>query len=116
MTYQVLLHDQVRERLDNLDEEDSSRLYDALEGLREEPTISRPRVDIERLFNVADAQAYRLRSGSWRCVYYVEDTEVFVVRLVHRSKGYSWIHRVLREEFRNRRRIARSGPAAEGSR
>ena len=63
----------------------------SLKELENDPFQPRPKADIKKLHKMSKHQFYRLRVGSYRAVYAVENTDVKVTRIISRGKGYEWL-------------------------
>lgn len=89
MSYRVLIHGDVVEGLSHLDPVRRKRILGAIRQLRENPSISRPGIDIRKLKTPkGHARLYRLRVGEHRVIFAIEGATVLVTELVHRSQAY----------------------------
>lgn len=88
MTFEVLLHRDVRKYLTALDRDEERRCYDALKRcLKDDPRTRRSGCDVKVLHG-RGRRAYRLRVGDHRVVYVVAGDEVRVVEAFRRGRGY----------------------------
>ncbi|MCA1818853.1 MAG: type II toxin-antitoxin system RelE/ParE family toxin [Halobacteriales archaeon] len=71
------------------------RLKAALEQVREDPVGLKGLLDVRRLQTSGlQSSLYRLRIGQWRIVYRFRGNDAEVIRVFHRSEGYSWMERL----------------------
>ena len=88
--YEVLLSETVRKQLKDLPIDLQQRIKASLMELKNDPFRSRPKVDIKRLKG-PNRNYFRLRIGDYRVLYVIEETNVMVAKVFHRSQGYDWI-------------------------
>ncbi|MEE9116025.1 MAG: type II toxin-antitoxin system RelE/ParE family toxin [Thermoplasmata archaeon] len=88
--YELLVSQTARKQLRILDERTGERIKKALTEISDDPTHSRPKADISRLKG-PKRDYFRLRVGDYRVVYAIEGSQILVVRIFHRSSGYSWL-------------------------
>ncbi len=89
MKFKVLLHDAVVKALNKLDNATKERIKKSLEVLENNPYINKPGADIKKLAGTKGRrEAYRLRIGDYRAIYFVFDNEIRVTDLIHRSEDY----------------------------
>jgi mRNA interferase RelE/StbE len=69
---------------------EQKRVKKALAELEVDPYRPRPKADIKRLRGPG-RDLYRQRVGDLRIIYAVEGEDVKVVKIVPRSKAYSWL-------------------------
>ena len=81
MSYQVKLRQAVQKQLDKLTEHDYELVAQVVSALEREP---RP----PRVKKLAESGLWRIRAGSYRVVYAIDDKEslVIVVRVVRRTE------------------------------
>jgi mRNA interferase RelE/StbE len=89
--YRVLLSRTATSQLSLLNTKQKKRVKDALANLQDDPFRRRSRSDIKKLVTPDEPPPYRLRIGDYRAIYFVEDNEVKVTEIIHRSKGYRWL-------------------------
>lgn len=80
MPYRVLLAKPVPKQLDSIPKKDYTRIHRAMNELAESP---RPRGYIK-----LDRDLYRIRSGAYRIIYAVMDTDqtILIVKVARRSE------------------------------
>ncbi|MCK5291080.1 MAG: type II toxin-antitoxin system RelE/ParE family toxin [Thermoplasmata archaeon] len=88
--YEVLVSQTARKQLRILEEGTRERVKKGLIEIRDDPTHSRPKAEVNRLKGPR-RDYFRLRVGDYRVVYTIEESEILVVRIFHRSSGYSWL-------------------------
>jgi mRNA interferase RelE/StbE len=88
--YEVLVSQTARKQLRILEEGTRERIKKALTEIGDDPTRSRPKADIGRLKG-PKRDYFRLRVGDYRVVYTIKVSQILVVRVFHRSSGYSWL-------------------------
>ena len=66
------------------------RVKEGLRALSEDPHTRRSGVDI-KLISSRDESVYRLRIGSYRIIYEVDEVEmrIYVTKIIPRGKGYN---------------------------
>ena len=89
--YRVLLSQTAVSQLSLLDSKQKKRIKDALMSLDDDPFRRRSGSDIKKLVTPDEPSLYRLRIGDYRAIYFVDDHEVKVTEIIHRSKGYKWL-------------------------
>lgn len=77
----VLISNRARKYLERLNEPLKSRLFDSLRSLEKEP----PTGDIKPL---TGQDMFRLRVGSYRILYKVQDNMIFVTNIAPRGQAY----------------------------
>ncbi len=87
MNYRVTLSETAVRQLRNLEKADRERIVRGLRALEQDPFRSRPKADI-RILEGTDPRKYRLRVGAYRAVYAVVGSEVKVVEVFARGRGY----------------------------
>ena len=65
----------------------------ALASLVEDPSGKRSGLDVRRLTATPGTNVYRVRVGEWRAAFLLRGRAIEVVRVFHRSEGYSWLER-----------------------
>ncbi len=83
----VLVSRAFQRSFDVLDDDTKARVREGLDALAEDPRSSRSGADIKRLSNT-DPVKHRLRVGSWRIVYRIDEDAVRVLDLFQRGRGY----------------------------
>lgn len=69
------------------------RMREALRLLADDPSGHENGLDVKRLRTPGDPPAFRLRVGAWRAVWLLQPDHLDVLRIFHRSEGYSWLER-----------------------
>ncbi len=87
MTYRVTLSETAVRQLRKLEKADRDRIVRGLKVLEEDPFRPRPKADI-RLLEGTEPKKYRLRIGEYRAVYAVVGSEVRVIEVFARGRGY----------------------------
>lgn len=87
MTYRVTLSETAVRQLRKLEKADRDRIVRGLKVLEEDPFRPRPKADI-RLLEGTEPKKYRLRIGEYRAVYAVVGSEVRVIKVFARGRGY----------------------------
>ncbi|CAN5905095.1 type II toxin-antitoxin system RelE/ParE family toxin [soil metagenome] len=81
MTYCVGFKPRARKDLQALDKREAGRIIEKIEALREDLTG-----DVKKLTNFTPE--YRLRVGSYRVLFALEDNKIIVYRVRHRKDVY----------------------------
>lgn len=69
-----------------------ARLRDALRKLAKDPTGRKAGLDVKELAMPADVpRTFRCAVGGHRIVFLVQPGQVRVLRIFHRSQGYTWL-------------------------
>jgi mRNA interferase RelE/StbE len=89
--FNVLISRTAEKDLNGLDKQTRERIVKTLKELENDPFQPRPKTDIKKLHKMSKHQFYRLRIGSYRVIYAVEDTDVKITRVIPRGKGYEWL-------------------------
>ena len=84
---EIRLHPRVVTFLKKLPEDDRRRAKEALRRLGDDPYTPRPGSDIRQLKGARHV-LHRLRVGSHRFEYFVEEDAVWVDDAFHRGRGY----------------------------
>ncbi len=87
MSFRVTLSETAVRQLRKLPKGERVRIARALRVLEENPFRTRPRADI-RVLEGTEPQKYRLRVGDYRAVYAVVGSEVRIVEVFTRGRGY----------------------------
>ncbi len=87
MSYRVTLSETAVRQLRKLETAERGRIARALRVLQEDAFRPRPKVDI-RVLEGTDPKKYRLRIGDYRAVYAVVGSEVKVLEVFARGRGY----------------------------
>ncbi len=84
--YNVNLSKKILSFLEDLDNSLYNRSLDSLNELKRNPFVKRSGCDIKKLSGREDV--YRLRVGSLRFEYIIDDDTVFVENVFFRNRGY----------------------------
>jgi mRNA interferase RelE/StbE len=87
MTHEVLLSSTAARQLRKLSKKERDRIVKALRELEEDPLTPRPGVDT-RALEGTDPKKHRLRVGPYRIIYAVIRSEVKVIEVFRRGRGY----------------------------
>jgi len=87
MSYRISASETATRQLRRLQKETRDRITRGLRVLEEDPFRHRPRADIQPLEGT-DPRKYRIRIGDYRAVYAVAGTEVKVIEIFVRGRGY----------------------------
>ncbi len=87
MRYRVTLSETAVRQLRKLETAERGRIARALRALEADPFRPRPKADI-RALEGTDPKKYRLRVGDYRAVYAVVGSEVKVLEIFARGRGY----------------------------
>ena len=87
MSYRVTLSETAARQLRTLEKVDRERIVRGLRVLEENPVRPRPKADIRPLEGT-DPKKFRLRVGDYRAVYAVVGSEVKVIEVFARGRGY----------------------------
>lgn len=90
MTYDIRVHPDVLDYLNNLGDKTKKRLKDKIKVLEDRPKLNRSGADIEKIHD-ANPEAYSLRIGNYRVIYSVNNDTVWVTdiglhKIYQRSK------------------------------
>ncbi len=89
MGFEVKLHPEAVKYLKSLEPETQERIKASLRLLGEDPFKKRSGADIKKLKGTKGRKdLYRLRIGSHRAVYAVEEDTVWITEIFHRERGY----------------------------
>ena len=89
--FNILLSKTAAKELINLEKSMQEKIRAALKELENDPVQGRPKADIKKLHKMSKNEFYRLRVGNYRVVYNLENTNVKVIKIFSRSKGYEWL-------------------------
>ncbi len=87
MRYRVTLSETAVRQLRKLEKADRERIVRGLRALEEDPFRPRPKADI-RILEGTEPRKYRLRVGAYRAVYAVVGSEVKIIEVFARGRGY----------------------------
>ena len=87
MSFRVTLSETAVRQLRKLAKGERDRIARALRVLEEDPFRARPKADI-RILEGTEPKKYRLRIGDYRAVYAVVGSEVKIVEVFTRGRGY----------------------------
>jgi mRNA interferase RelE/StbE len=79
--YRVTLKPKAEKDLKEMPTQDRKRLVERLRLLEEDLSG-----DVKRLTN--HHPEYRMRSGDWRALFEIADSEIIVYRILHRKEAY----------------------------
>ena len=78
-------------QLERLPRDAARRIRSKLALLADDPFRGRPGADIRLLWGQDDPPLYRLRVGDYRVLYFVQEDEIRVTEVLHRSQAYRGI-------------------------
>ena len=87
MSFRVTLSETAVRQLRKLGKTDREHIVRGLRALEEDPFRPRPKADI-RALEGTDPRKYRLRVGAYRAVYAVVGSEVKIIEVFTRGRGY----------------------------
>jgi mRNA-degrading endonuclease RelE of RelBE toxin-antitoxin system len=87
MTYTILVSKTFLKQFTNLESSIREKIKFTLRNLETDPFKSRSGTDIKNLSHTHPTK-YRLRVGTYRIIYIVEDKTVKVLEVFKRGKGY----------------------------
>jgi mRNA-degrading endonuclease RelE of RelBE toxin-antitoxin system len=87
MTYTILVSKTFLKQFTNLESSIREKIKFTLRNLETDPFKSRSGTDIKNL-SLTHPTKYRLRVGTYRIIYIVEDKTVKVLEVFKRGKGY----------------------------
>jgi mRNA interferase RelE/StbE len=87
MSYRVTLSETAVRQLRKLEKAHRDRIVQGLKVLAADPFRQRPKADI-RALEGTDPKKYRLRIGGYRAVYAVVGSEVKIIEVFTRGRGY----------------------------
>ena len=85
--YQVFLSRTFQKQYKKLSKDMQKRIKKSLKELEKDPISPRSGADIKPLEDT-DPQKHRIRVGDYRLIYRIEGTEVKVIEIFIRSRGY----------------------------
>ena len=90
--FKVLVSKLARKQLEILGKELQKRIKKSLKVLEKNPFEKRSGADIKYLIGFDDPKLYRLRVGSYRIIYTIEDKVVKVTKLSKRGTAYRFLN------------------------
>ena len=87
MPYHVLVSKTFQKQFSHLQSQMQDRIRKKLRVLQKDPFAARAKADIKPLHGTKPLK-YRLRIGSYRIIYLVQEKEVRIIELIKREKGY----------------------------
>ncbi len=99
MSYRVTLSETAVRQLRKLETAERGRIARALRVLEEDPFRPRPKADL-RLLDGTDPKKCRLRVGDYRAVHAAVGSEVKVLEVFVRGRGYRWSLRIFEPDDR----------------
>lgn len=87
MSFRVTLSETAIRQLRKLPKDERARIARALRVLEEDPFRARPKADI-RVLEGTEPRKYRIRVGEYRAVYAVVGSDVKIVEVFTRGRGY----------------------------
>jgi addiction module RelE/StbE family toxin len=85
--YRILVSETFQRQLKKIDKKLKAKILDGLHELESDPFSPRPKADILPVKGT-NPQKYRLRVGSYRIIYCVEEDIVSVIEVFSRGRGY----------------------------
>jgi len=89
--FNVLFSKTSEKQVNTLDKQTKERIRAALKELEIDPFQQRPKADIKKLRKMSKHQFSRLRVGNYRVIYTIENTDVKIIKIIPREKGYDWL-------------------------
>jgi mRNA interferase RelE/StbE len=89
--FNVLFSKTSEKQVNTLDKQTKERIRAALKELEIDPFQPRPKADIKKLRKMSKHQFSRLRVGNYRVIYTIENTDVKIIKIIPREKGYDWL-------------------------
>lgn len=89
--FSILFSKTAEKQINDLDKQTKERIHTALKELEIDPFQPRPKADIKKLHKMSKHQFSRLRVGNYRVIYTIEDTDVKIIKIIPREKGYDWL-------------------------
>ena len=89
-SYKVLVSGTASKEFKALQRKEQDRIRDRLNELAEDPHNSSNRLDTKKLSGTNHTY-FRLRIGTYRVIYYIQEETIRVVRITLRSDAYSWL-------------------------
>ncbi len=87
MSFRITLSETAVRQLRKLPKDKRARIARALRVLEKDPFRARPKADI-RVLEGTEPRKYRIRVGDYRAVYAVMGSEVKIVEIFTRGRGY----------------------------
>ena len=88
---EILLSRTALRQLERLPRDAARRIRSKLALLADDPFRGRPGADIRLLWGQDDPPLYRLRVGDYRVLYFVQEDEIRVTEVLHRSQAHRGI-------------------------
>jgi len=88
MPYKVLVSKTFQKKFYQLQKNIQNSIRESVKELEKNPYISRSKCDI-KLLKDTRPKKYRLRISDYRVIYIIEKTEIKVIDLIIRERGYS---------------------------
>ena len=81
-----------RKQLDKIRKDQKQKIVDTIRQLESDPIKSRAKVDIKKLVGIKEqSDLYRLRVGSYRIIYEISETTIWISEIVKRSSAYKFL-------------------------
>ncbi len=81
-----------RKQLGKIRKDQKQKIVDTIRQLESDPIKSRAKVDIKKLVGIKEqAELYRLRVGSYRIIYEISQTTIWISEIVKRSSAYKFL-------------------------
>ncbi|MGI0148531.1 MAG: type II toxin-antitoxin system RelE family toxin [Thermoplasmata archaeon] len=87
MSFRITLSETAVRQLRKLTKDERDRIARALRVLGKDPFRARPKADI-RILEGTEPRKYRIRIGEYRAVYAVAGSDVKIVEVFTRGRGY----------------------------
>ena len=85
----IFIHGSARKFMDKLDEKKYLHIKEYLKKLAENPFSNQ--LDIKKLKGIKGGQdAFRLRVGEYRIIYFIQENKIWVTEIMIRNKGYDF--------------------------
>jgi mRNA interferase RelE/StbE len=81
MQYSIIILKRALKDLESIQKSEAQRILSALDGLQHDLTG-----DVKKLTN--HTPEYRLRVGSYRILFEIQDDMIYIYRILHRSNAY----------------------------
>lgn len=81
-----------RKQLDKIHKYQKQKIIDAIRRLESDPIKKRAKVDIKKLIGTKEqSDLYRLRVGSYRIIYEISESSIWISEIVKRSSAYKFL-------------------------
>ncbi len=81
-----------RKQLGKIRKDQKQKIVDTIRQLESDPIKSRVKVDIKKLIGIKEqSDLYRLRVGSYRIIYEISETTIWISEIVKRSSAYKFL-------------------------